>query len=291
MNGSIQEQWDEHVAWSNVADGLKRQRTRARTWVLVLTIVGAALQTLAATVSSHNLRLGAGLGGVVALALVPFITSYFLTADDTRKWLRARSISEGIKSEAFRFRASADPYAGADALDLLRKKVREIAGWGKDMATIRARVTFTPRSAPPPLAADDYLRSRILEQIDGFYRPKAKLNAELAAWFRLLQIVLSGLAAVLGAVATFMGKNASLGSWVAVLTTIGGSFAAHAAAGRYEFQATTYYATARQLADLAEDWGSGRPAPSPEWSQFVQACEEAISAENRGWMAKLDEKP
>jgi hypothetical protein len=24
------------------------------------------------------------------------------------------------------------------------------------------------------------------------------------------------------------------------------------------------------------------------WSEFVTACEEAISAENRGWMAKLD---
>jgi hypothetical protein len=76
-----------------------------------------------------------------------------------------------------------------------------------------------------------------------------------------------------------------------VLTTIGGSIATHAAAGRYDFQAATYYATARQLLDLAIGWeAGGKAAPSKEWSEFVRGCEEAISAENRGWMAKLDQQ-
>jgi hypothetical protein len=34
------------------------------------------------------------------------------------------------------------------------------------------------------------------------------------------------------------------------------------------------------------DETSGNVAPSPEWTQFVKSCEEVISAENRGWMAK-----
>jgi hypothetical protein len=73
---------------------------------------------------------------------------------------------------------------------------------------------------------------------------------------------------------------------VAVVTTIGGTIAAYAAGSRYEFQATTFHATARQLKDLLGDWAVGaRP-----WSDFVRGCEDAISAENRGWMAKLDDK-
>jgi hypothetical protein len=74
-----------------------------------------------------------------------------------------------------------------------------------------------------------------------------------------------------------------------VLTTTAGAVAAHAAASRYDLQATTFFATARQLEDLAHEWkASARDAPSKEWSDFVRACEEAISAENRAWMAKLD---
>ena len=50
-----------------------------------------------------------------------------------------------------------------------------------------------------------------------------------------------------------------------------------------------YYATARQLEDLETGWRtSGSPADPDRWSQFVRDVEEAISATNRAWMAKLD---
>ena len=147
-------------------------------------------------------------------------------------------------------------------------------------------------SGAPPLDAEAYLKLRVYQQIDDYYRPKAKENAKLAARFRWASIAVAGLAAVLSALATFAqtAGSTSLGPWVAVLTTIGGSIATHAAAGRYDFQATTYFATARQLVDLARDWkASGKTAPSREWSGFVRDCEGAISAENRAWMAKLDQ--
>jgi hypothetical protein len=99
------------------------------------------------------------------------------------------------------------------------------------------------------------------------------------------------LAAILSAIATLVSdlNSALIGPWVAVVTTIGGTIAAHAAANPYDFQATTFFATARQLSDLVQQ-ASGKRPPSKEWSTFVRSCEEAISAENRAWMAKLDEK-
>jgi hypothetical protein len=35
------------------------------------------------------------------------------------------------------------------------------------------------------------------------------------------------------------------------------------------------------------------PTDTKDWSEFVRTCEDVIAAENRGWMAKLDdeEKP
>jgi hypothetical protein len=139
------------------------------------------------------------------------------------------------------------------------------------------------------LDAAGYLKARVEEQIERYYRPKARLNANRAEQFRWVETGLAAAAALLGAYASF-SESAAWGQWVAVLTTIGGSVSAHAAAGRYDFQATTFFATAKQLQDLTNGWrASGKPASSPEWSAFVRSCEEVISAENRGWMAKLDQ--
>lgn len=287
----VQSIWDDHVGWSQTADRLKSRRDTWRSVVLVLTATGAFLQTLAATQGLSAIKVPVGAAGVIALALVPFFGGPFLTAEGTSRWLRARSVSEGIKSEIYTFRAGADPYSGPNALELLRKKTNEIRDWGKGLEIERARTGSPTEPAPPRLAPGGYLEHRVQQQVEGYYRRKAMLYAKLAERFRLAELVLAGLAAVLGAVATFTGDTGAFGPWVAVLTTVGGSIGTHAAASRFDFQATTFFATARQLEDLATDWeASGKSAPSKDWSEFVRNCEDAISAENRGWMAKLDEQ-
>jgi hypothetical protein len=278
----VQSHWDEHVAWSRAATRLKNRRSRARLAALLLTIFGAILQTVSATVPV--VQLAAGIAGTVALTLVPFIGLHFLKPEETKKWLRARSISEGIKSEIYTYRAAAAPYDGAGAIQLLSDKVREIRDFGEDIILVRGRVEEGAEAAPGPLDANDYLKKRAKDQIQGYYEHKGDENVAMANLFRTVEIALAGAAAVLSGVATYAGGT--LGPWVAVITTVGGSVAAYAAASRYEFQATTFFATARQLKDLVEDWELKRKS----WSEFVRGCEEAISAENRGWMAKLDDK-
>jgi hypothetical protein len=260
---------------------------RWRAVALLFTIAGAALQTLAAAFGHPKSAIAAV--GFILLAFVPFVTARFLTPEQTRKWLRARSVSEGMKSEIFWYRAGADPYDGPDALDKLRRKIQEIQSWGQGLEMERVRVTAPPSQAPRALDADGYLQRRVYQQVSAYYRPKAKFNAMRASQFQWAETALAGVAALVGAYASFSGST-SFGPWVAVLTTGTGSISAHAAVSRYDFQATTFFATARQLEDLAHQWQlSGKSAPSKEWSEFVRACEEAISAENRGWMAKLDQ--
>jgi hypothetical protein len=198
----------------------------------------------------------------------------------------------------YAYRAKGELYSANDALESLRKKVTEIRKFGDDMTIERAAVVFQKKT-PPPAGTEAYIANRVRSQIDKYYRPKAQENATRAKQFRIVEIVLAGVTAVLSAVATYYtahppagGVIPTLGPWVAVLTTVGGSIAAYAAASRFEFQATTYYATARQLDDLLNDWQlKNAGVPSPEWFAFVRGCEEAISAENRGWMAKLDAGP
>ena len=281
--------WDEQVAWSQTADRLRDVRSRSRSIVMAMTIAGAVLQTFAGTGPSA-FRLAAGIAGTIALSLAAGIAGFFLKPENTQRWLRARSVSEGIKSEFYAYRASVDPYAGPDALQRLQEKIRTIIGFAKDLAGHRARTSPKPKPMPDKLDREGYLSRRLGEQIE-FYVRKAKLNADRAAKFRYVEIVLVLLAAVMSAISTYVAKQTSasfaLGPWIAVVTTIGGSIAAYAAASRYEFQATSYFATAQELRDLKHSWVLTREKPDADWSSFVRRCEDIISAENQAWMAKL----
>jgi hypothetical protein len=286
--------WNEQLAWSQTADRLRDVRTRSRSIVMVLTIAGAVLQTFAGT-GNPAFRTAAGIAGTIALSLAAGIAGFFLKQENTQRWLRARSVAEGIKSEFYAYRASADPYRGSEALQRLQENARKIIGFGRDLAAQRARTSPKPKPMPETLDQQGYLSKRLDGQIDGYYVPKAKLNFDRAGTFRNVEIGLALLAAVMSAISTYVAKQTadagaasfSLGPWIAVVTTIGGSIAAYAAASRYEFQATSFYATAQELRDLKHGWLLTRDTPEADWSAFVRRCEEVISAENQAWMAKL----
>jgi hypothetical protein len=288
--------WNQHAAWSRTAGRLKKSIVRWRSVVLILTVGAAALQTVAATIPAVAAgdALALTLSGVstVALAVAPFLTLHFLRPEATGKWLRTRSVSEGIKSEVYSYLAQSDPYVGPDGLTHLIEKVKKIQSWATDLDFEVARTGKVQKPLPAISTADDYLKQRVLQQLEEYYLPQAKTNADRAHYFQMAAIALAGIAAVLSALATskMLPQIPTLAAWVSVATTFASALLAHASASRYDFQASTFYATARQLKDLEIAWRAAPSAvPSPTWSALVKACEEAISAENRGWMAKLDE--
>lgn len=283
--------WTRHKEWSKLADRLKTQITWSRIASLGLACTGALLQTAAAGMGKSGT--GVALAGMIALVGVPLIAKFFLTPDAVRKWLRARSASEGLKSLVYRFEARAAPFHGDDRMARFTEERDKANSWEEELADELAAIRIKPSARPGPLDPDGYITRRVRNQIDTYYRPRAGTNARLARLFRWLELIMAVAAAVLGVVATWQGHSSDgssrLGAWVAVVTTIGGAIAAHAAASRYQLQARVYFATARRLQDLLDDLpGRDAPVDAERWSAFVTACEEAISAENRGWMAKLD---
>jgi hypothetical protein len=198
----IQSVWNRQRQWSKAANELKSGIVKWRTSVLVLGSVGAVLQTLAATLPAAFVSSASAVVGTVALALVPALTGYYLTPEQTRKWLRARSVSEGLKSETFLFRAGAEPYCGADALGVFMEKTREIETWAGNLEPELARIQPDAKPPPGPLDPETYLVRRIQEQVDKYYRPQAALNAQRARWFHQAEILLGVAAAVLAAIAT-----------------------------------------------------------------------------------------
>jgi hypothetical protein len=285
--------WSRHAQWSSVGARLKTHVVFWRAAVLVLSAVGAVLQTAAASLAPSTIASAAALGGAVALATVPFIAVKLLGAERVRGWLRARSVSEGLKSEVFRFQAGAAPYDGEDRAVKLVEAGRNLEVWVEALAVDLAGVDEGPSSPPARLDSEEYVKLRVSDQIDGYYRPRARWNASRARLFRALELTTAFLAASIGALMAALqlgaGAGGRGGEWVAVITTIGGALAAHSAANRYVEQARIFFATARRLQDVRDDWiARGRPTASGPWSEFVNACEEAISVENRAWMSKLD---
>ena len=298
-NAVVQSVWEGQNKWSAAAGELKSGLVRWRSVTLTLGMSGAFLETLAAQMPAGTVRQVAAWSGAVCLLLVPILTQRLLALRTRRAWVRARSASEALKTEIFRFLARAAPYEDQElAPELLRETAREIENAVDDLgrhAALAKPVSSTPLELSSP---DEYLEKRVDGQI-GWYRQRARENARKARRFRNIELALATAAGALGAAAGVWGDSISFqggaflfGPWVAVLTTIGGALTTHIAASRYDSLATSYFATARRLQHLRSGWPprGGGTAPSRAWSEFVNACENAISVENEGWMAEWTEK-
>ena len=98
----------------------------------------------------------------------------------------------------------------------------------------------------------------------------------------------------LGALAVGLGVLGTLWvgvpAFIAVITTVTAALGAQLYAGRYEYLALSYLATARRLEELHTIWEMSGQTEA-ERGQFVVDCERAFAAENSGWMAEWTKPP
>jgi hypothetical protein len=168
-------------------------------------------------------------------------------------------------------------------------RVKSLLDRGEDLPAVvlteEEALAGLPQGA---LSIEDYIKERVDDQVNGFYRPRARRFGKLLRRWRGVSLLVGAAAALFGAasVAEDVGKWAA--GWVAVLTTVGTAVASHVFASRYQYLVTSYQATARELDFLKHEWTVlGAPAQDAEKRhQFVAGCERAISVENSAWMAK-----
>ena len=277
--------------WSLAANAAKRNITKWRTIALALVLAGAVIVTLAAQVVQISSGLGrflAVIGGIAA-GSIPVIRSARLSKERTRDWTRLRSVSEGIKSQLYRYLAGVSPYADADRDDRLRLAAAEIVDGAKDLEPRLVGMTPEDRPLPAVTDAQSYATDRVDQQISQYYDPKAlEAKKKLEAAERV-ELGLGIAAVVLGVVAA-QGGIAAAAAWVSVATTATGVLGAYVAAAHYADNLEAYSTTAWQLRRLRDEWASQRQKPGQVVSadeDFVRKCEEVISIENKGWMSKL----
>ncbi|HTZ29727.1 MAG TPA: DUF4231 domain-containing protein [Streptosporangiaceae bacterium] len=276
--------WDKQSVWSQAADRMKAGIERARAAALGLTIMAAVLTTLATQVASLSSAVGKALAiaAAVSVGLAPVARSR-LAAVPLADWTRARSVSEGLKSEMYTYLAGAGEYRGDGRDQQLGARTQQVLTDADDLIRHTAGLGPVKRSLPHISDAGTYLTGRLDPQLDWYSMRAGTLRTKLA-WVRYVLIALSALGVALAALAATLALTAAA-AWVAVATTVGTAVAAYAAASRYEYQLVEYLRTAAQLERLRTGWTTGSHDTAAA-DAFVLGSEQVISVQNEAWMAK-----
>ncbi|MGC9667521.1 DUF4231 domain-containing protein [Planosporangium sp. 12N6] len=284
-NSPADEAWRQQSIWSQTANRMKASIGRARTTSLALTVTSAVSATLAGAVTgiAPAGRSALAVAATVGVGLVPLLRPRW-SGSVLRDWTRARSVSEALKSEVFLYLARAGDYAGPDRDDRLVKVSETVLRDAADLLRHRTGIEPVRRALPEVHDYRSYLEVRADAQMNGYYEPRARGIQARLAQFRRVEVTLAAIGVVLGAIAV-VRPDRSLGVWIAVVTTVGATLAAHVAAARYEYQLVEYLRTADELARLRR--AAARTDSPAELDVLVQQCERVISIQNEGWMAKF----
>jgi hypothetical protein len=278
------------ATWSQTANCLKGRLDKVRWLVFGLAIAGALLAALASQTEARSLHGILTALGTVLLAAGTFISARLLRDTEVQAWVKARIASEALKREAYKYAAGARPYDAADADKTLDKERDEIE---KNVDDIVPFEPTSPGSAPTaPLTPQKYRQERVLGQIEGFYRRRAKEYQPIVSGLRWTEFTLALTATIITALAGVVGKfplvagiRFDLAALTAVLTTISGAILAHIEASRYQYLITSYLAAARRLEETDTDFPSASTNPNA-WSDYVNKCEDIIATENNSWVAR-----
>jgi hypothetical protein len=301
LQAIVESAWQDQVRWSMTASRLKSRLGLARVLTSVGGVTGALLDTIAAAIGENDpaniksLQAPLAIIGAVILAASAYVLRTQLSQDRVQAWIRARSVSEALKEETYRFLVGATPYAGGRDPKAFEENLEKLKSGAADFSREVAAIPEPAVKGRPvtPMTVADYIDDRVNGQMNRYYYPRAKWNSDRGNLFRNVEFVLGALAVVIGAVAAsdFI-RIPILGSMVAVVTTATAAVTAFLVAGRYDYQAISYFGTAERLKALKN--GFVGTARTPEaTSAFVDKCEQAISSENEAWLASWskDAKP
>jgi hypothetical protein len=259
---------------------------------LGLTAVAAVLALAGSQVKAVSFPTSVALAvtAAVALAAAGLLRSR-ADAEQVRRWTRARSVSEALKTEVFLFLSKSGRYDSGDDPEVLERRLeaetQRLEAEAGDLQRYADGVTAADRPLPAVHDVASYLEVRVRQsQLDGYYVPKARTMRRRMRQLKVIEVTLALIAAGLAGAAA---ASPGVGAWAAVVTTASGVVAAYTAAERYEFLWVEYSRTASELRRLLgrHTAADGRLLSD---SELVAACEEVISVQNQAWMAKWGEE-
>jgi Protein of unknown function (DUF4231) len=166
---ALAETADRQSLWSSTAGVLKRRVEIARWVTFACSILGALLAAIASQLNDPP-RMYFAIAGAVLLAVVSFVTSRLLGGLQVTNWLRARTASEALKREAYKYATSVRPYDDPlkrdSALNIERERIERDVDDLLASAVSSAKADSAPRRK---LSRDEYVAGRVREQIERYY--------------------------------------------------------------------------------------------------------------------------
>ncbi len=312
-NSALAYIWGKYRVYAATSRKLRSELSNWRFRVLALGITGAVLGTLC----QESIRLGIdkadhswlapqlswlaylfshtptvlGVLSAIALALATFFGREIVNPEQERRWIRARSIAEALKAQAYLFLSSVPPYNNANKAELLLTKSEELLETVEELPTMNISDEKKKERLPPiTLTVDEYIHKRVNDQIENFYHPRAIEYTQKMKRNKSTGLILGVVATILGAIGSTTGWTAG---WIAVISTITASITSYAYANRYQYLIISYQTTADQLERVRALWQvkGKKDADTKERNEFITQCEQVISIENSAWMAEFTKKP
>jgi hypothetical protein len=279
--------------WSYTATILSRNIAIARSLTFALSVIAALFAAVAGQLpaTEGGPRLNLAIASAVLLGVVGFLSLRLLGPTAISAWVRARAASEALKSEAYKYAASAAPYDSDTRDQVLSTERDKVAGDVDDLIQ-RYREARSGSAPLEALTRTGYIASRVVGQAEDYYMPKAAVYQRKAMGLHQVEFVLALMAAALTAATGVAGKANLFGvpfdfvSLTGVLTTLVGAILAHLTAANYDVLVTTYRVASRKLLNLAAGAKDVEQMDAGEWSGFVERCESIIRDENGSWVSK-----
>jgi len=280
--------WKDYRSWAALA---RQEQARNRRWTQASfssAIVAATLGATAVPLHGHP-QLFAGLSGLAALAsaLFAWLGREQLMADSQTRWLKARIVAEGIKSECYRLAGLAAPYSTENNAGLFQQRIDGLITLTKDAAISPIPVPTTDGGVAAPSAGmtlDWYCANRLDEQIGYFQRAKDRSERRLALlrWISFASMLAGGVCGFGAA----LGAPLNLAGWVGVATTFATSVAALGLADRAKALAASAAYIINGLSAVRRRAADSTPLPA-----IVSSAEDIINGENQNWLEIFGKRP
>jgi hypothetical protein len=280
----LRQAWNDYRGWAKLA---RNMQASTKWWNLAALCFVIAAAVFGALASVTPKPWSAWVAGAAALASA--VGAYFgkqiVGRGDEAKWIQARAVAEGIKSECYRYAArySADPVADAAAAKAFAERTKDIAKQATDQGLARADDPVPnsgdKREPPVPLTTDWYKKSRVQDQID-YYMKAREMNQEAVDQLWWVAFA-AGLAAVVFGALGVLAKD--FAPWIGAMTTIAAAITAYGLIDRRKYLIASYAALQSSLERIL---GLDKDAPM-NIVDLVTTTEDLLEGEHKAWLPQM----
>lgn len=283
--------WGLYQVYDTTSCQLKTKITRTRSGVILLTILAAISGVLGSQFPEIKIYTVSIFGMLSALSFgfATYLSKELIKSAREKKHIIARSAAEALKSETYLFATGSNPYNTVDTNNIFFEKTKNIRQNTEDilLANLNEQAK-TKDLLTKPMTVDEYIDERVNDQIHTYYYPKSQANGNTLSWWNQIVFLCSLAGIALASLGAFNFSEVTA-AWVAVIGTITASISAYVFAGRFNYLSLSYQSTALHLEDHLTKWKISDQSEQAK-SDFITACENTISIENRAWMIELSKK-